>query len=187
MKKGKDDIFTSHVSHIPALVEGLLTSLVCLAEVGELPGRPADCLILLCRLVESSKGTPHYISAHRRCPASAPPALLHLVPTLLTSGNVHWQSAAVVGLGCLAHCNHFVHDSASRLLCHSAVSLSFHNCPPARLSAAGQGLLSSSSPGLRAAVGWSLKQVSSMLPLLPLSEVSQRVPVLGLLGVVAQV
>ena len=127
------------------------------------------------------------LSAHRHCPTSAPPALLQLVSTLLTSGNVHWQSAAVVGLGCLAHCNDFVLDSASRLLRHSAVSLSFHNCPPVRLSAAGQGLLSTSSPGLRAAVGWSLKQVSSMLPLLPLSEVNQRVPVLGLLGVVAQV
>ena len=39
---------TYHI-HIPNLVEGLVASLVCLAEAGDLPGRPADCLTLLCR------------------------------------------------------------------------------------------------------------------------------------------
>ena len=79
-EKGRDDIFTSHVSHIPALVEGLLTSLVCLAEVGDLPGRPADCLILLCRWVESSKGTLHSICSQALpyfCSSSAAPAGAH--------------------------------------------------------------------------------------------------------------
>ena len=57
---------TTYLPHMPALVEGLVASLICLAEAGDLPGRPADCLILLCRFlftsVRSSLHTPmpHY-------------------------------------------------------------------------------------------------------------------------------
>ena len=52
---------TTYLAHMPALVEGLVASLICLAEAGDLPGRSADCLILLCRCpftsVRSSLGT----------------------------------------------------------------------------------------------------------------------------------
>ena len=48
---------TTYLAHMPALVEGLVASLVCLAEAGDLPGRPADCLILLCRCLFTSVGS----------------------------------------------------------------------------------------------------------------------------------
>ena len=48
---------TTYLAHMPALVEGLVASLVCLAEAGDLPGRPADCLILLCRCLFTSLGS----------------------------------------------------------------------------------------------------------------------------------
>ena len=44
----------TYLPHMPALVEGLVASLICLAEVGDLPGRPADCLILICRCLFTS-------------------------------------------------------------------------------------------------------------------------------------
>ena len=44
----------TYLPHMPALVKGLMASLICLAEAGDLPGRPADCLILLCRCLFSS-------------------------------------------------------------------------------------------------------------------------------------
>ena len=53
-KEGGIEFATTYLAHMPALVEGLVASLVCLAEAGDLPGRPADCLILLCRCPFSS-------------------------------------------------------------------------------------------------------------------------------------
>ena len=49
VKEGFIEFASIYHIHIPNLVEGLVASLVCLAEAGDLPGRPADCLTLLCR------------------------------------------------------------------------------------------------------------------------------------------
>ena len=49
VKGGLIEFASIYHIHIPNLVEGLVASLVCLAEAGDLPGRPADCLTLLCR------------------------------------------------------------------------------------------------------------------------------------------
>ena len=49
VKEGLIEFASIYHIHIPNLVEGLVASLVCLAEAGDLPGRPADCLTLLCR------------------------------------------------------------------------------------------------------------------------------------------
>ena len=53
-EEGGIEFATTYLPHMPALVEGLVASLICLAEAGDLPGRPADCLILLCRCRFSS-------------------------------------------------------------------------------------------------------------------------------------
>ena len=52
--EGGIEFATTYLPHMPALVEGLVASLICLAEAGDLPGRPADCLILLCRCLFGS-------------------------------------------------------------------------------------------------------------------------------------
>ena len=52
--EGGIEFATTYLPHMPALVEGLVASLICLAEAGDLPGRPTDCLILLCRCLFSS-------------------------------------------------------------------------------------------------------------------------------------
>merc|ERR1719234_2062959 len=98
-EEGGIEFATTYLAHMPTLVEGLLASLVCLAEAGDLPGRSADCLILLCR----------------HCPTSAPHSLLNLLPSLLSSENWHLRSAGVISIGCLAHCPQFALDAATRL------------------------------------------------------------------------
>ena len=74
VKEGLIEFASIYHIHIPNLVEGLVASLVCLAEAGDLPGRPADCLTLLCRC-------PFYITLgvffqSLLCLGTAPPLLL---------------------------------------------------------------------------------------------------------------
>ena len=73
VKEGLIEFASTYHIHIPNLVEGLVASLVCLAEAGDLPGRPADCLTLLCRCPFYHTGS---FFQSLICLGTAPPLLL---------------------------------------------------------------------------------------------------------------
>ena len=99
---------TTYLPHMPALVEGLMASLICLAEVGDLPGRPADCLILLCRFLFTS------VRSSLRTPM--PHYYIFFTPKVTLSQQLHYRINGTEISSHTSRNNHHVHTNVPRHL-----------------------------------------------------------------------